>query len=68
MDASKSIHAKEKSGPKKRTKSALDDSQSEEKCEAPLEPEWFDVFDAMSLLNSMTRKVRTGPPAKPLSR
>lgn len=32
------------------------------------EPDWFEAVDALKLLNMMTRKVRTGPPARPLPR
>lgn len=30
--------------------------------------DWFNAFDARQLLNAMQHKVRTGPPAKPLTR
>lgn len=68
MNASKSPLDREQVDPKKRRKPSREVAQFESICEETIESEWFDAFDARSLLNSMTRKVRTGPPAKPLTR
>lgn len=34
----------------------------------PTAPQWFDATDALALLNSMVRRIRTRPCAKPLVR
>jgi hypothetical protein len=36
--------------------------------DAEIDPETFGPDDALKLLNSMIRRVRTGPPPKPLER
>lgn len=68
MGVSNAPQAVEQVEPKERRKLTYENGESELTCEAAHEPEWFDTVAARNLLNSMTRKVRLGPPAKPLKR
>ncbi|MDR6918895.1 hypothetical protein J2X66_005800 [Pseudomonas sp. 3296] len=54
--------------PKKRSALAPDTPNHSAENDARSEVAWLDVGSALDLLNSMTRKSRTKPAAKPLER